>query len=78
MLISLVGTAPDGGLVTGPYPTVVGSEDNSMVLVVQASCYTKYLGNLTIFYDQNGNIVSYDGIPVFLGHHVPKGTSNLA
>ncbi|GBP39354.1 Apyrase [Eumeta japonica] len=37
------------------------------VLIVQASCYTRYLGNIKLFIDDAGIIQSWSGQPVFLG-----------
>ncbi|RZC32902.1 5 nucleotid C, Metallophos, and/or PGA cap domain containing protein [Asbolus verrucosus] len=55
----------------GPYPTVVLNENGNSVLVVQASAYTKYLGNLTVVYDDFGNVTTWHGNPVFLEPKLP-------
>ncbi|XP_063911902.1 apyrase-like isoform X5 [Zophobas morio] len=51
---------------SGPYPTIVLNKSGDKVLVVQASAYTKYLGNLTVFFDNFANVVGWDGAPIFL------------
>lgn len=40
------------------------------MLVVQASAYTKYVGNLTVYYNQNGEVDSWDGAPIFLDNSI--------
>lgn len=57
----------------GPYPTVVTSKNDKTVLVVQASAYCKYLGNITVFLDENGEVASYSGEPIFLDNDFPQG-----
>ncbi|XP_050297188.1 apyrase [Anthonomus grandis grandis] len=55
----------------GPYPTIIQSKHNKSVLIVQASAYTKYLGNITVYYDSDGEISSYSGSPIFLENSLP-------
>ncbi|MCG7518913.1 bifunctional UDP-sugar hydrolase/5'-nucleotidase [Ruegeria sp. Ofav3-42] len=45
----------------GPYPTMVGD-----VPVVQAYAYSKYLGEITLTFDDDGNLVSAEGEPILL------------
>lgn len=59
------------------YPAVV-EENGHRVLIVQASSYAKYVGNLTVWFDENGNVDSWDGAPVFLGSDVEQGRPNSA
>ncbi|KAL1492215.1 hypothetical protein ABEB36_012697 [Hypothenemus hampei] len=56
----------------GPYPTTVQSKNGKDVLIVQASAYTKYLGNITVYYDSNGEVAGYSGAPIFLENSLPK------
>ncbi|XP_023313034.1 apyrase-like [Anoplophora glabripennis] len=56
--------------VKGPYPTIVRSKTGKNVLVVQASCFCRYLGNITIFLDDLGEIIDYSGVPIFLGSNL--------
>ncbi|XP_066156466.1 apyrase [Euwallacea fornicatus] len=57
----------------GPYPTIVTSTRTGKdVLIVQASAYTKYLGNITIFYDSEGEVADYSGAPIYIEHDLPK------
>ncbi|XP_063833090.1 apyrase-like [Ostrinia nubilalis] len=49
------------------YPTVVTRTDGHRIPVVQASCYTRYLGNIKLFIDDNGIVQDWEGQPIFLG-----------
>lgn len=54
------------------YPVIVNQDLGHRVLIVQASAYTKYVGNLTVEFDAEGIIQNYDGNPVFLSTDVAK------
>lgn len=54
------------------YPTIEEQESGRKILIVQASAYSKYLGNITLFFDENGEIESHDGSPIFLSHDIPQ------
>lgn len=45
----------------GPYPTVISHVDGSKTLVVQAGRSTRYLGRLTVSFDDAGRIVQFRG-----------------
>lgn len=45
----------------GPYPTVISHVDGSKTLVVQAGRSTRYLGRLTVSFDDTGRIVQFQG-----------------
>uniref|UniRef100_A0A8D8VZ06 apyrase n=1 Tax=Cacopsylla melanoneura TaxID=428564 RepID=A0A8D8VZ06_9HEMI len=63
----------------GPYPIVVRSSvDNRQVLVVQAAAYTRYLGLIHLQYNGQGNIVSWNGNPIFLDKHVQQDPAVVA
>lgn len=57
----------------GPYPTVVENFEGKRVLVVQASSYSKYLGNISVFYDKEGNVEKWEGAPIFLDKSLAQG-----
>lgn len=44
------------------------------VLIVQASAFTKYMGNLTVYFNYRGDYVKWEGGPVFLDRSLPEGT----
>lgn len=41
-----------------------------------ASAFTKYLGNLTVYFDNQGELQDYTGQPVFLNRSIPEGKIN--
>lgn len=57
---------------SGPYPVVVSRTNGRKVLVVQASLNSKYLGNLTVWYNTNGDVVNWEGNPIYLDHRVKQ------
>lgn len=50
----------------GPYPTMVAGPDGTELPVVQAYAYSKYLGHLTLTFDDEGNVTSVEGQPILL------------
>lgn len=67
--------APGPDKPRGDYPTIVTQESGHKVYVVQASAYTKYLGDITFFFDDAGEILSYEGAPIYLDQSVRPGTA---
>lgn len=57
----------------GDYPTIVNHSSGHKVLIVQAGAYAKYVGNLTVFFDAEGNVADYEGAPLYMSHDVPEG-----
>ncbi|XP_072934339.1 apyrase-like [Epargyreus clarus] len=57
-----------------PYFTKVRTLGDSKheVVIVQASAFTKILGNLTVYFDYLGNIVKWEGGPIVLNRSVPE------
>ncbi|KAJ8712722.1 hypothetical protein PYW08_008026 [Mythimna loreyi] len=68
------GEAPSKEHVHGPYPIVVESKEKPghKVLIVTASAYSKYLGNMTAYFDKQGELQSFEGSPVFLNRSIPE------
>ena len=52
------------------YPVVVTQDSGHKVLIVQASAYTKYLGVITLYFDDEGIVQHWEGGPEFLGPDV--------
>ena len=50
----------------GPYPTMVDNPGGYKVPVVQAGSYSKYLGDLTVNFDDNGVVKSAKGDPILI------------
>ncbi|XP_068623676.1 apyrase-like [Battus philenor] len=61
------GEAPDGTTPLGEYPTVVNRNDGHRILIVQAHCYTRYLGDIKLYINEQGVIEAWKGQPVYLG-----------
>lgn len=51
---------------SGPYPTLVKSPDGVDVPIVQAGQYGKYLGDITITWDDSGKVTKAEGAPILL------------
>jgi 5'-nucleotidase len=54
------------------YPNVVQSVSDDPVIIVQAAEYNKYLGNLTVLFDEEGIPVSWWGAPVKMTASIPS------
>ncbi|XP_058825829.1 apyrase-like [Topomyia yanbarensis] len=54
------------------YPVVVEHLNGQRTLVVQASCFTKFIGRITLYFDDNGDIVDWEGNPVYLDESIPQ------
>lgn len=55
------------------YPAVVEQTNGHKVLVVQASSFAKYVGDLTVYFNEIGEAVRWTGQPIFLGPDVQPG-----
>ncbi|MTD99666.1 multifunctional 2',3'-cyclic-nucleotide 2'-phosphodiesterase/5'-nucleotidase/3'-nucleotidase [Paracoccus sp. YIM 132242] len=56
----------------GPYPTMVAGPDGAEVPVATAYAYSKYLGHLTLTFDDNGKLTKAEGEPILLDKSVPE------
>lgn len=57
----------------GNYPTeVIHKSSGHRVLIVQAAAYAKYVGNITVYFDGNGDVVSYEGAPIYMSKDVKQ------
>lgn len=61
------------GTPQGEYPTVVTQAGGHKVLIVQAAAYTKFVGDIVLFFDEAGIIQRWEGNPVYLGADVVPG-----
>ena len=64
---------PSSEGVTSVYPTHILSGDGTYVHVVQAYAYGKYLGHLTVTFDDDGNVVTSHGNPILLDSETLPG-----
>jgi 5'-nucleotidase / UDP-sugar diphosphatase len=56
----------------------VSQEDGTLVPVVQAYAYSKYLGHLVLTFDDAGNLVDASGDTILLDASVPEDETILA
>ena len=54
----------------GNYPVIETQNDGHKVLIVQASAYAKYVGDITLYFDENGIVQHHEGAPIFLSNDV--------
>ncbi|XP_075983775.1 apyrase-like [Anticarsia gemmatalis] len=68
------GPAPSGEEVAGPYPVFIENTHDSKheVLIVQASAFTKYMGNLSVYFDFRGDYAKWEGGPLYLDRSIPE------
>ncbi|XP_050028325.1 protein 5NUC-like isoform X1 [Dermacentor andersoni] len=77
------GPTADGGLVSGdkpqgPYPIVVDRVSGSRCLVVQDFYMGKYMGNISVTWDDRGEVVRWSGQPTLLDSSVPEDSAGVA
>jgi 5'-nucleotidase len=67
---------PGDDIPAGPYPIVItprtSGTDRKVVLIVHASAFTKYVGNLIVSFDAAGHVQNFDGNPIFLSNAIKK------
>ena len=68
----IVGGHSHTSILGDDYPFVAESASGEPVLIVQAGEYNKYLGNLTVVFDEEGIPVSWWGAPVKMSGSVPQ------
>lgn len=54
----------------GEYPVLVTQPGGHTIPIVQASAYTKYLGEFILYFDGEGKVTRHTGNPRFLGPHI--------
>ena len=62
----------------GPYPTMIDNPEGYKVPVTQAASYSKYLGEFTIVFDDNGVVKSAEGDPLLLDKSITPDEGVLA
>jgi 5'-nucleotidase / UDP-sugar diphosphatase len=62
----------------GPYPTLVNNPDGVEVPVVTAGSYAKYLGDLTVTWDDDGNVISAEGEPILIDASIEPNAEYVA
>ena len=56
----------------GAYPTFVSQDDGTMVPIVQAGAFSKYLGHLVLTFDAEGNVIDATGDTILVGPDIAK------
>ncbi|MBT1158730.1 5'-nucleotidase C-terminal domain-containing protein [Aminobacter anthyllidis] len=62
----------------GPYPTMIDNPDGYKVPVTQAASYSKYLGEFTVTFDDNGVVKEAKGDPIYLDNSIKPDEAVLA
>lgn len=62
----------------GPYPTMVDNPEGYKVPVTQAASYSKYLGEFTVTFDDNGVVKEAKGDPIYLDNSIKPDEAVLA
>ncbi len=62
----------------GPYPTWVSQEDGTLVPVVQAYAYSKYVGHLVLEFDDAGDLIHAEGDTIVLDASVEEDPDVVA
>src|SRR5688572_10445289 len=62
----------------GPYPTMIDNPDGYKVPVTQAASYSKYLGEFTVTFDDNGVVKEAKGDPLYLDKSIKPDEAVLA
>nr|B3A0N5.1 RecName: Full=Apyrase; AltName: Full=ATP-diphosphatase; Short=ADPase; AltName: Full=ATP-diphosphohydrolase; AltName: Full=Adenosine diphosphatase; AltName: Allergen=Tab y 1; Flags: Precursor [Tabanus yao]ADX78255.1 Tab y 3 allergen [Tabanus yao] len=58
--------------VVDAYPVEIVQTSGKKVLIVQASAFARYVGNITLYFGENNNLIRYAGAPVYLDSDVPE------
>lgn len=58
------------GTVHGSYPTLITQTGGHRVLIVQAAAYTKLVGDIVLYFDEQGIIQNWEGNPFYLGPEI--------
>lgn len=66
------GTPPSGDYPVDSYPVIVEQPGGHKVLIVQAYAYSKYVGNITVWFDEQGEYTAWEGSPILLDKSVPE------
>ncbi|XP_026838738.1 apyrase [Drosophila erecta] len=66
------GVPPGPHSAAGDYPTEVIHSSGHRVLIVQASAYARYVGNLIVYFDDNGDVLDFEGDPLYMDQSVPE------
>lgn len=66
------GPPPDLEVPEDVYPTVITQSSGKKVPVVQAYAFTKYLGRLNVTFNEDGDLIEFEGQPELLETSIPQ------
>lgn len=69
---------PDKHKIEAAYPAVIETQDNHRVLIVQASSRLKYIGDLTVYFTDDGKVGAWDGNSIYLDSYIKPGIRSFA
>jgi 5'-nucleotidase len=69
----LPGTPPSTEIPEDSYPVIVEQAGGHRVLIVQAYAFSKYVGNITLWFDEQGEYTASEGSPILLDNSIPEG-----
>ncbi|KAL5286863.1 hypothetical protein ACFFRR_008078 [Megaselia abdita] len=58
--------------IEGNYPTIITQKSGRQVYVVQAAAFTKYIGKATVKFDDEGELIHFEGQPILLDSSIPQ------
>lgn len=67
-----------GDVADGEYPIIITRANGKRVPVVQAYAFGKFLGYMEVEFDDQGNLVEFNGNPILLDGSVPQDNDALA
>lgn len=72
ILLLFSGTHPDSEIPAGLYPMAVTQSSGRIVYVVQGFAYTKYVGNMSLTFDSEGELIHIEGNPILLDSSIEQ------
>ncbi|XP_008212356.1 apyrase isoform X1 [Nasonia vitripennis] len=67
------GKAPSNDIVYDKYPVVISQKGSDRkVLIVHASAFTKYMGDIRIVFDEDDEVAHWEGDPIYLDSSVQE------
>lgn len=67
------GAPPNSDKVTDKYPVEVLHPSGKKTLIVQAAAFSKYVGNLTVYFGESNEILSFEGNPIYMDENILQG-----
>lgn len=67
------GTPPSSDKVIDNYPIEVVHTSGKKTLIVQALAFSKFVGNLTVYFGESNEILSFEGNPIYMDDKILQG-----